>query len=511
MESENAINISEIADIPEIKEEPIVNPAEIPKRELSQEEKETINKKFSEIFQDKLSEYFSKFTNDIDAMEKMKYEFSALFYELEKIKTDITDHFHLQNNSSNNSSETARDSHKIMLTSANAKSSKNNDIMRSKTPTKLKSNKIIDLKDTNNAAAKSETARNYNTEKSKTPMKTLKPKTQNSNLNNTISEITKSSGAANKDKIKTVKPNAESKLTEVSKSTVKTETGTKSTASSKANNPSLYATSRKIVAPSANATKRDMTPGIKKNKLVNLDTSTISNLDNSMFADNKGDQIIKNKSGKVSQFSSKNNNNKQDLNNTVIETNKISLNAVNNKKQNAVTSRKPPGKEAGAKPIANGKAGKSDGKKKEKDKNPIEIDENKDAKQDSLLKKENSVTNIMDIIAEKNKEANMEHILGIEKKEINTNDFNENAEHNAVDKNNKQLSNGEEGKVSKAEEEKNAEKKEVPTFEENQTESKASKPIENESDKYVSAPAPKNIPEYRNKKNKIFHLVILSQ
>lgn len=518
MESENQNIIPENPIVPEIKEEPIIIPVENQIKELTQEEKDSLNKKFTEVFQDKLSNYISKFSNDIETIERMMYEFSDLYYELENIKSDINEHFtHRKSLSNNNPSATARDTDKPLLTSANAKSSKNNENMRSKTPTKLKSNKIVDLKESHNATAKNETARNYKTELSKTPIKILKPKTQNSNLNNTIAEISKTSLVSKKAKINRI---AESKTADVSKSTIKTETGTKSTASSKGNN--APATSRKIIPSSGNATKRDMTPIAKKNKLVNLDTSTISNLDMSAVHDNKGNQTNKNKNTKANQFSSK--NNKPDLNKTVIETNKNPL-SNKDKKPNTSTSKKPTGKDATGKPALNGKADKNTAKKEDKEKkitkeadNNENVQDNED-KADSILKKDNSVTNIMDIIAEKNKELNMEEILESEQKDKINNTKIENKAEKKEEENNVQINNLEEGKVNKTEEEKNAEiKDEIPIREEIPKENNQVnelKPIENEinseKEKTTLISPNKNIPDYQNKNNKFLHQIIFSK
>ena len=95
MERENTINIAENPETRVINDESIVfapetkklelTPeekdtrfitSETKKIELTKEEKDTINYKIAENFNEKLSNYFSKFTNDIDTMEKMKYEFA---------------------------------------------------------------------------------------------------------------------------------------------------------------------------------------------------------------------------------------------------------------------------------------------------------------------------------------------------------------------------------------------------------------------------------------------------
>lgn len=552
MESENPISIQEKQETQEKQEDPIVIPAEPHKRELTQDEKDSINTKFTEIFTDKLSNYISKYTNDINYMELMKYEFSDLFYELEKIKSEITEHFQNQKNLlSSRPSATARDADKVLLTSSNAKSSKNSDYLRSKTPTKLKSNKILEAKDSFNnnnningaaAAARNETARNYNTEKSKTPIKNLtKAKiilaNNNSNNTTTIAENSKTI----KEKTKPLNNNNNNaKLSDASKSTVKTEIGTKSSAAAKAANHNSNSNSRNggAVAP-----KRDMTPTVRKTKqITNLDTSMISNLENSMLlqGESKGNQTNKNKNAKVSQFSSRNNNannneKKQDLNKTVVETSKNTLNASAAHKKGAAaaaTSRKPIAKDSGAKPAVNGKPGKKDVKEQKatEEKHIVNPDENIDPDNKSRLKKENSFTNIMDIIAEKNKEVNMEEILSNEKKEEKTDSSYSNVDNNTnkIEKNtsedkknviveNNNIKNKEEGKVNKPEENKNAEKKEeIPSIDEKPKEAENTKPVEIESkniqsDKPASAAVPKNVPEYQNKRNKFLHQVIISQ
>ncbi len=549
MERENTINIAENPETlvindesimitpetkkleftPEEKDTRIIK-TETKKIELTKEEKDTINYKIAENFNEKLSNYFSKFTNDIDTMEKMKYEFSDFYYELEKIKAEITENLQNQKSILSNSL-TARHSDKNLLTCSNAKSSKNNNVMRSKTPTKLRSNKVLDPRESLNAGsrANNETARNYELEKSKTPMKNLnKPKNPIAN-NLNFTEISKTSAIATKEKAKTQTNRQllnESKLPDVTKSNAKIETGTKSTAVSRVGNPISNATSIK-----GTTAKRDMTPIVKKNKqIANLDISTISNLDNSMLAENKGNQTNRMKNAKVSQFLTKNNVNikKKELNKTEVEISQNSLGAGGNKKPATPAVSKKNVKDSVSKPAVKEKTGKNPAKKDIKGKKANEehhsedADENKDMKPDPMLKKENSVTNILDIIAEKNKEVNIEEILSSEKKEAkmeidSQNKINDNsaADHEKVIINNGV--NEEEGKVNKLEENKDAEiKEEIPRIDEKPNEAENTKPIEiesrnSESEKTTCAQVPNTIPEYLNKRNKLLHQVILSQ
>lgn len=398
---------------------------------LTQENIDFLNKKLEEIFTENLTNLISKFTSDIEFMESMKYGFSDMYYELEKIKHEINminSKKNIEHSQSNYSSNTVRNTEtNASSISINSKGNKPNkaELQRSKTPTKIKTTRTLEpkeLQSKQSGPTKLDVTRNLNTDRSRTPTKIIKGKVLNSNNYNT----------ENPNKAKYDKKPMENKA-EASKARLNTTGVGKAQISKPAtnSNSNMAINAIKKNPPPINKNKRDMTPTIKKTK-PNLDTSTISNLDNSIFKESqKGNQTQKNKNSKITVFSTKrvDKGAKANLNNTVIE----DQSAVATSKKilatgkNAIVNSKPAVNKMTASALKNGVHSKVNNniKSGNKEADPAtEVDadillEGEDEEEDpeKNLKKDSSITNIMDIIAEKNKEVNIEEILSKQKTE----------------------------------------------------------------------------------------------
>jgi len=497
---------------------------EVKKLIITEEEKEIYIKKAEEIFNEKLLTLFTKFTDDIEMMEKMKYEFNDLYYELNKIKTEIIEF----NYSKHSTSLTSRDSKhsSILLTSSNIQNNtkKINDNLRSKTPIKLKSNRLIDTKESNNITSKIE-SKNFNREISKTPNNSKKIKHSFNNINIPEKPLKTESMNNNLNKTNTL---------------LKSLADKPDVLKHKISNQNEITNLKKTAQPRPSI-KRDLTPIIKK-KQINLDISSISNLDNSITVENKNG---KDKPGKISIFNSTAKANKQDLNNTVVEKSKNTLAARDKEKKGVKLdtnkSKKEDKKEINTKEEKSKLNEKAKIKKEEKkdlkinnkpdkDKeknNKIEkeklgkIEESKNDK-DLQDKKEDLITNIMDIIAQKNKEVNIEEIINHERNEKSKNEFdkklNEDLNENVIlnvnvnvykEKEEEVKDKHEEEVKDKYEEDKNPE-----ILIENNLENKKNNIDENidtinrDKKEYNNI---QNFLNYNNKKNKYFHQILLTR
>ena len=346
---------------------------------MENENKDLINKKLSDFFDEKLNNYFSKFNNDINHMEEMKYEFNSFYYELENLKNEI---FLLTSKDKDLSiSLTTRNlRNDIHKTEANQPlTSRNNikkpDFIRSKTPTKLKTSIENTNKSDSNKSFIDNPKKldsNKTMARSKTPNKLI-TKPNNKGLNDTSRiKINPLDISLKKDnKIASGIPILNNKDVHNSKIKPKLLNGS----SNGGNISNKNQTS---------ASKRDLTPNIKK-RLPNLDISTISV--DAPNLDNKGNQTQRNKVAKVINFSKGNNDNTK---NNLDKTKKV-INSGNN--------------------LTN-ETNKDDKKNKSgiMDKENIS-DSDETINKPNLMKKDESVRNILDIIAEKNKEVNIEEIM----------------------------------------------------------------------------------------------------